>query len=105
MKQPVVYQRLESVAIFLTSIYFYYSLRFSLLLFVLFLFSFDVFMAGYLVNDKVGARMYNIGHSLSAPLLLLIIGVVGGSQAAIGVSLIWLAHIGLDRALGYGLKF
>jgi hypothetical protein len=30
---------------------------------------------------------------------------LGESDVALQVSLIWLAHIGLDRAVGYGLKY
>ena len=33
------------------------------------------------------------------------VGVVGGSEGAVKVGLIWLAHIGMDRTLGYGLKY
>jgi hypothetical protein len=33
------------------------------------------------------------------------VGVVTGSSAATKVALIWLAHIGADRLLGYGLKY
>jgi hypothetical protein len=30
---------------------------------------------------------------------------LGESDVALQVRLIWLAHIGLDRAVGYGLKY
>lgn len=100
MKSAIFLQRLEAVAIFLASIYFYYHLHFNFLIFVVLLFSIDIFMIGYLMNSKVGAYTYNIGHSLIAPLILLIIGVTANYRIIIGLSLIWLAHIGMDRALG-----
>lgn len=61
-------------------------------------------MAGYLVDKKIGAYVYNFGHSLIAPCTLLIIGSVLKNNAAIGFSLIWFGHIGFDRMMGYGLK-
>ena len=62
-------------------------------------------MLGYLINNKFGAHGYNIGHSLSVPLLILVLGVAVNYRISIGLSLIWIAHIGFDRTLGYGLKF
>jgi hypothetical protein len=52
----------------------------------------------------VGALVYNVGHTYALPLALGAIGA-GLSNALVGaVALIWSAHIGMDRALGYGLK-
>ena len=31
--------------------------------------------------------------------------MVAGSGLAIQLALIWLSHIGIDRAIGYGLKY
>lgn len=72
-------------------------------LLILFL-AFDISMVGYLINNKVGAAMYNIGHSLIGPSILLIIYIAFGHQWMFFVALIWLFHIFVDRALGYGLK-
>ncbi len=56
-----------------------------------------------------GAFVYNVAHTYASPLLLGGYGVFGppGSVAAtaLGVALIWLAHIAIDRVLGYGLKY
>ncbi len=49
-------------------------------------------------------RFYNLGHWLFWPALLLAFGIPAGRSALIGAGSIWLAHIGMDRALGYGLK-
>lgn len=61
-------------------------------------------MVGYLVDKKVGAYIYNIGHSLIIPLILMVLGVAVEHRILVGLSLVWFAHIGLDRGLGYGLK-
>lgn len=104
MKITVVFQRLEAFTIFLASIYFYHLLHLNFVLFVVFLLSIDVFMVGYLISDKVGAYAYNIGHSFIAPSVLLMIGTATEYRIGVGLSLIWIAHIGMDRVLGYGLK-
>jgi hypothetical protein len=64
----------------------------------------DLSMLGYLRNPRTGALVYNIGHSYAAPLLLLGISVLFNAAAGIMVSLVWIAHIALDRVLGFGLK-
>ena len=104
MTQPIKYQRIESAVVFVASLYFYVHLKLPLVLFFVFLFSIDIFMVGYLKSKVVGARLYNIGHSLIIPPLLLVIGVAMDRRMIIAAGLIWLAHIGFDRALGYGLK-
>lgn len=64
----------------------------------------DVSFAGYLAGPRIGALSYNVMHAMVAPLLLGAVGMALGSQMAMSVCLIWLAHIGFDRALSYGLK-
>jgi hypothetical protein len=40
-----------------------------------------------------------------APMALMTVGFVTASPLVLSVAIIWLAHIGFDRALGYGLKY
>jgi len=96
---------LEYLLAFLISLFFYWQFDFSILYFLLFLLLPDISMLGYIVNTKVGALFYNIGHSLILPAILMIIGFVTMSTPLLMTSIIWLAHIFLDRALGYGLKY
>ncbi|WP_255505032.1 DUF4260 family protein [Lysinibacillus sphaericus] len=65
----------------------------------------DITMLGYIVNTKIGALFYNIGHSLVMPAILLTIGFITVSTPLLMATIIWLAHIFLDRMLGYGLKY
>jgi hypothetical protein len=65
----------------------------------------DFSMAGYLVNRQVGAHAYNLGHTYLAPAVLALAGFVMGTQDPALAALIWVAHIGFDRALGFGLKY
>ena len=65
----------------------------------------DVFMVGYARSHRVGAWSYNLAHSYPAPALLGVVALVGENPFWQGVASVWFAHIGLDRALGYGLKY
>lgn len=105
MKQSVVFQRVESAAIFFASLYLYINLDFNLWIFLLLLFIFDLFMIGYIFNARVGAYLYNLGHSMIFPPIIFAIGFTTDTRFLIGFSLIWFAHIGLDRGMGYGLKY
>ena len=68
----------------------------------------DVSFAAYLVGVRAGAVAYNLAHSYVGPLALLLVSVwfyrTGQHEGMMTVALIWLAHIGWDRMLGYGLK-
>lgn len=64
----------------------------------------DLSILGYLAGPRVGAICYNALHNLVLPGLLLLAGMIGGVTSAILVGLIWVAHIAIDRTLGYGLK-
>lgn len=96
---------LEYVIAFILTVFFYAHLDFSWLSFILFLLLPDITMAGYIINLKMGALCYNTGHSFFIPAILLVIGYTLSIPTLLMVALIWLAHIFLDRALGYGLKY
>ena len=65
----------------------------------------DLSFAGYLAGPRVGAAAYDTMHSTVAPLLLAAAGIALAQPLATMTALIWLAHVGFDRALGYGLKY
>lgn len=65
---------------------------------------FDLSAVGYVVNPRIGALVYNLGHSLIGPTLLVALYIATTNQGVLFVALIWLFHIFVDRALGYGLK-
>jgi hypothetical protein len=64
----------------------------------------DLFMLGYLKNSKTGALIYNIGHTYTLPLLVLIIFLISQISILLPIAIIWIAHISMDRLFGYGLK-
>ncbi|CAN1488123.1 Protein of unknown function DUF4260 [Paracoccaceae bacterium] len=65
----------------------------------------DVFMLGYLRGPRMGAAIYNVGHSTILPFLVIGLGLMLPVTAMLAVGLIWMAHVGFDRAVGYGLKY
>ena len=65
----------------------------------------DVFMLGYLLDSRRGAALYNLGHSTAVPGLVIAAGLLMRSDMATAAGLVWLAHVGFDRAVGYGLKY
>jgi hypothetical protein len=70
----------------------------------------DVSMLGYVVGDRFGAFLYNLFHTYVGPAALAAYGLAGehifGEFAlAVPLSLVWLSHIGIDRLLGFGLKY
>lgn len=97
--------QLEGAAILLLSLYFYSYNQFSWLLFFVLLFVPDISMIGYLFNNKVGTVLYNLFHTYSLPIGAVILGVLLSSEVVLEIGLIWSAHIGMDRMIGYGLKY
>ena len=65
----------------------------------------DLTMAGYLGGARVGSYLYNAGHATPLPAVVAAVGWWQGNALVVALGVIWLAHIGLDRLLGYGLKY
>lgn len=65
----------------------------------------DLAFLGYLAGPRIGAIAYNTTHSFVGCVSTLVAGAVWGVPVLVGAGLIWAAHIGFDRALGYGLKY
>ena len=53
----------------------------------------------------VGRAAYDAAHTYVLPVALAALGVLADVEAAVQVGLVWAAHIGIDRAIGYGLKY
>lgn len=102
---PAVLLRLEGLAVFAGSIALYAHISGDWLPFVLLLFAPDAAMLGYLLNPRIGAALYNAAHFYGLPLALGLAALAGGWLPGVALALIWTAHIGMDRAIGYGLKY
>jgi hypothetical protein len=65
----------------------------------------DLAMLAYAVNQRVGTAAYNAMHTYAWPVAPATIGILVESDVAVAVGLIWIIHIGIDRLIGYGLKY
>ncbi len=65
----------------------------------------DLSMLGYLAGPRAGAAAYDTAHTYVLPVALAALGVVSDVGTLTAVGLVWIAHIGVDRAVGYGLKY
>jgi hypothetical protein len=102
--RPLVFLRAEG-AVLLASALIAFALtsqRWWLVPLVLFLP--DLAMAGYARSARAGALAYNLAHSYPLPAVLGAVGLWQGEPVVQAIAALWLAHIGMDRALGYGLK-
>ncbi|MBO1924063.1 DUF4260 domain-containing protein [Thiomicrorhabdus sp. 6S3-12] len=97
--------RLEGLSIMLLSALVFHQYSADWILFAWLFLVPDLAFLGYIFNSKFGAILYNTTHSMIGPALLLALGLLSDTDLAISVALVWFAHIGFDRALGYGLKY
>jgi hypothetical protein len=65
----------------------------------------DLFMVGYLRDTRTGASVYNLGHTYLLPSVLSLGAAADHHPLLLAIGLLWLGHIGMDRALGYGIKY
>jgi hypothetical protein len=105
LAKPGILLHAEGFIVLAVSFAAYHELNGSWLYFFLLFLWPDLFMLGYPVNVRVGAALYNLVHTYVGPLLLGAAAVFEHWPNALLFSLIWTAHIGVDRALGYGLKY
>lgn len=96
--------RIENAAVFLLLLVLYHNFGLSWRMFMIFILFPDVFMLGYLKDSKLGARIYNIGHSYAFPIGIVIASMATDSLFLATLSAIWAMHIAVDRAMGLGLK-
>ena len=97
--------RLEGIAVAVASIALYVDGDHAWWLFVLLVLAPDLSMLGYLGGPIVGAVSYDVVHTYAGPVSLGAVGVLAGADVVVAIALIWATHIGVDRALGYGLKY
>lgn len=97
--------RLEGLALLVGALVVYFDQGFGWLLLVVLFLAPDLSFVGYLAGPRVGATAYNAVHTTLGPIALAIVGVLTDTDWCLQLALIWLAHIGIDRLLGYGLKY
>jgi hypothetical protein len=102
---PAVLLRLEGAAVLAASIALYADGDWSWLAYVLLFLAPDVSLLFYVAGPRAGMLAYDVVHFEALPVALGTVGVVAGADVAVQVALIWLGHIGVDRLLGFGLKY
>ena len=98
---------LEGVAVLGASVYIYFfRVDGSWILFVALLLAPDIGLIAYASrSNRFGSILYDAFHTYVLSVALLVSGVAAGSEVVVQIGLISAAHIGMDRALGYGLKY
>lgn len=102
---PRLLLHLEGVAVFGAATLLYFHGDHPWWLYLLLALAPDLSMAGYAAGARVGAAVYDAAHTYAVPVALAAAGVVADAGTLVAVALVWIAHIGIDRALGYGLKY
>jgi hypothetical protein len=97
--------RLEGLTLFAGMVLLYAIWDGSWWVFALLFLAPDLSFLAYLASPKAGAVVYNAAHSYMAPMALMVAGFGMAAPLVLSIAMIWLAHIGFDRALGYGLKY
>ena len=96
--------RAEAIAVLVAGVVAYLQLNGHPLWLPPLLLAPDASMLGYMRGPAVGAVTYNLVHNLAVALGLLTVGwLVAIAPLALAGALL-VAHVGMDRALGYGLK-
>lgn len=103
--RPTILLRLEGVAVFALAALLYRELGAGWLMFALLFLVPDLSITAYLAGHRVGAIVYNAVHTYFFPALLYGFGFATARPGAMIVALVWGAHIGVDRLLGFGLKY
>jgi len=96
--------RLEGLGLLLLTAHLYGYRDQGWLLWIFLFLAPDLSLLGYLGGQRLGSRLYNAVHTYVAPMVLAGVGTLAFQPLLVSLSLIWGAHIGLDRALGLGLK-
>ena len=62
---------------------------------------------GFADDGRLAPRavpLYNALHSLPAPVAVSIVGAVAADPLVAGLGVLWISHVTLDRAMGFGLR-
>lgn len=104
LTRPATLLRLEGAATLALAAYLYSIASADWVLFGLLILVPDIAMLGYVRGTAVGAATYNLFHTEIGPLALAALAISREWPVGLAIALVWLAHVGMDRTLGYGLK-
>jgi len=103
---PAILLRLEALVVAVAAVALYFDGDYAAWALFAFILAPDLAFAGYLGGPRVGAVVYNLAHTYVWPVALAAGCLLSGEAGLpVQIALIWAAHIGVDRVLGYGLKY
>jgi hypothetical protein len=97
--------RLEALAVTIAGVLVWAGLDGGWLRFALLFLIPDLSLVGYVWGPRTGAALYNSVHSYALPMLICVAGGVLDHRVLLLSGALWMTHIGVDRVLGYGLKY
>ncbi|MGN7785145.1 DUF4260 domain-containing protein [Niabella sp. 22666] len=95
----------EELVMLLLSVFLLWNSDAAWYWYVLILFGPDISMLGYLVNNKVGAALYNLFHHKGIAILIFLAGMYLSNDLLLRAGVVLFGHAALDRIAGYGLKY
>jgi hypothetical protein len=102
---PALLLRLEGLVLFAAALALYLREDYSILLLVVLFLAPDLSFVGLAGGERIGAVAYDTAHTYVGPILLASVSLITEWTVGVELGLIWLAHIGIDRSLGYGLRY
>jgi len=103
--EPRLLLRLEGAGLLMMATIAYAGPGVSWWFFAALFFAPDLSFLAYLAGPRVGAAVYNVAHTTIGPYVLGLLSLMFDLPILLAGALIWAAHIGFDRMLGYGLKY
>jgi len=97
--------RIEALCVFVAALVAYRASGAGWGMFAIWFLAPDLSLLAYLVGARSGALIYNVAHSYAGPVGCLVASMLLSAPILTTAGLIWAAHIGFDRTLGYGLKY
>jgi len=105
MSLPRMMLSVEGLTVFISSIAAYWFVGANWWMFLILLLSPDLVFIIYMMDKRIGTIAYNIMHTYTLPVAMMMVSLFAGWQLGITLAIIWFAHIGMDRTVGYGLKY
>lgn len=102
---PGILLRMEGLAVLGLAVFAYGRLEYSWLVFLLLFLWPDIAIVVYALDKGWGTAVYNLLHTYTLPITLLIASILFSWTFGIQFAIIWFGHIGMDRLFGYGLKY
>jgi hypothetical protein len=102
---PGMLVRLEGFVALTLAVVFYAWNGGGWLLFAVLFLAPDLSMLGYAAGPRTGAAFYNLVHTYTTPALISGYAFLAKQPLVLSLALILFAHIGIDRGLGFGLKY